>query len=605
MLLRLFVSFAVLGLAFCTVTLVPAAKLAASPYHRWAHEHWVWNHNSLSNQGNVTQLIDDYAKYNIKVGGVNIDSTWATQYNSFVPVPEKFPNFQDLVGYIHSKGQRVILWTTSFVNTENPDFAMAVSKKYLVRDKNGDVRPLSWWHGEGGLLDYSNPEARDWWHGLLDNVLVLPNGDGVDGFKCDSSDPYILEYLEGPDAKALGYNDVPYESYHQYADYYYGDFFNHTRARRGDAGLIMSRPVDCVFRDQVTRVCLQQSPKYVMTSGWVGDDNSDMHGLRGCAKKVIWSAWDGYANFACDIGGYRSQQLTQAETKFYFLRSAQFNAFLPLMENGGSGEHRPWMVVPGDSEITDLYRDLVNQHTRLSQYFLSLGTKALAAGTSTITPLAVNSEDPERPRSHRIYSIPSTYSYLLGTDVLVHPPLFAAAEGKKEVDVSAVEMRFPGDAATAWLDWWHPTLAHLSHTGGTKSLRIVPLREYPVYVRAGALLPLWEDGVGSLAQPHTTFTWFAPDAKRDTAPVIADVHEPVAAGAGMTATASFLAATTIELRVSAHEGPVAISLVNVSKPSNVGVLGAICLEHVYNPLTKTLDVKCPNNNLGTVFTIQF
>ena len=63
---------------------------------------------------------------------------------------------------------------------------------------------------------------------------------------------YILEYLAL--GGALGYNDVPYEGYHQYADLYYGAFFNYTREVRGDAGLIMSRPVDCLLRQGVTCV---------------------------------------------------------------------------------------------------------------------------------------------------------------------------------------------------------------------------------------------------------------------------------------------------------------------------------------------------------------
>jgi len=496
------------------------------------------------------------------------------------------------------------MWATSFVNNDNPDFQMAVDKKFLVRNKDGDVKLLKWWKGEGGLLDYSNPDAVEWWHGLMDNVLVLPNGDGIDGFKCDSSDPYIIEYMEGPGAKALGYNDVPYESYHQYADYYYGDFFNHTRARRGEAGLIMSRPVDCILRDKINdRICLQQSPKYVMTSGWVGDDDSSMDGLRACAKKVIFSAWDGYANFGCDVGGYRDQHIAEADLKFYFLRSAQFNAFLPLMENGGSGVHRPWMVVPGDTEIVDVYRDLVNQHTRLSQYLLSAGTQALATGTSSITPLAVNSEDPKRKRSHRFYSIPSTYSYLLGPDVLVHPPLFGVVEKKEGLDASVVEMRFPGDASTTWLDWWHPSEERLSHQGGDKKKRVVPLREYPVYVRAGALLPLWEED--KLKHSSTTFTWFAPRADRDTQPVVSAVHEPAADGPGMTATASFTTTGSVEMKISAHEGAVGMSLVNVPSPTKVSVSGCVGTEHFYYPLTRTLTVQCEKNTLGTILTVDF
>jgi alpha-glucosidase (family GH31 glycosyl hydrolase) len=76
------------------------------------------------------------------------------------------------------------------VNVEDPDYQMCVDNQFLVRDSKGYVRPLEWWHGSGGLLDYSNPDAVAWWHQQMDKVLDA----GVDGFKCDGTDPYIDEY---------------------------------------------------------------------------------------------------------------------------------------------------------------------------------------------------------------------------------------------------------------------------------------------------------------------------------------------------------------------------------------------------------------------------
>jgi hypothetical protein len=60
---------------------------------------------------------------------------------------------------------------------------------------------------------------------------------------------------------ALGYNDQPI-TYRDYANMYYRDFFFHTREKRstsadGDAGLIMSRPVDCLL-DGVSKVSVDR-----------------------------------------------------------------------------------------------------------------------------------------------------------------------------------------------------------------------------------------------------------------------------------------------------------------------------------------------------------
>jgi hypothetical protein len=72
-------------------------------------------------------------------------------------------------------------------------------------------------------------------------VLTVTIFIHADGFKCDGTDPYILEYsLAGG---AYGYNNQLL-TYRDYADAYYRDFLLYTRQKRGgDNGLIMSRPV--------------------------------------------------------------------------------------------------------------------------------------------------------------------------------------------------------------------------------------------------------------------------------------------------------------------------------------------------------------------------
>jgi hypothetical protein len=73
----------------------------------------------------------------------------------------------------------------------------------------------------------------------------------------------------------------------------------------------------------------------------------------------------------------------------------------------------------------------------------------------------------------------------------------------------------------------------------------------------------------------------------------------------MTASAVFTSATAVEIRLSAHDGAVGVSLVDVEKPTRVKVHVSPCFEHVYHPLTRTLDVKCEHNKLGAVIAIEF
>lgn len=78
-----------------------------------------------------------------------------------------------LVDELHAQNVNVILWATSMIDTDSSNYAEALNKSYFVTNGLNEFTPLKWWHGDGGLLDYTNPEAVAWWHSQLDNVLDL------------------------------------------------------------------------------------------------------------------------------------------------------------------------------------------------------------------------------------------------------------------------------------------------------------------------------------------------------------------------------------------------------------------------------------------------
>jgi len=45
--------------------------------------------------------------------------------------------------------------------------------------------------GKGALFDYTNPNGLKWWHSQLQQVL----DQGIDGWKCDGTDPFIYGKL--------------------------------------------------------------------------------------------------------------------------------------------------------------------------------------------------------------------------------------------------------------------------------------------------------------------------------------------------------------------------------------------------------------------------
>ncbi len=211
------------------------------------------------------------------------------------------------------------------IDTDSPNYDFAKSKEYFIRNAfNQQMSPVKWWKGHGCLIDYCNPDAVAYFHSLMDNLLDL----GIDGWKVDGTDPYIIEEIA---PRCFG---GKYITYREYADSYYGDFFNYTRAKLGNDRLIMSRPVD-----SQGPIYLSFSPRYLLYAGWVGDLDGNWEGLNEGITRMRKSSQAGYVNFGSDIAGYK---LNGERELTLYVRWFQMGAFCPLMENGGGGNHEPW-----------------------------------------------------------------------------------------------------------------------------------------------------------------------------------------------------------------------------------------------------------------------
>ncbi len=72
---------------------------------------------------------------------------------------------------------------------------------------------------------------------LVQRVCSRECAQGVDGWKVDGTDPFLLLAVTPVSKEGL-------ISLEQYQDWTYGHFYNHTRDYRGPDTIIWSRPVD-------------------------------------------------------------------------------------------------------------------------------------------------------------------------------------------------------------------------------------------------------------------------------------------------------------------------------------------------------------------------
>ncbi|MBI1748133.1 MAG: hypothetical protein HYR55_16340 [Acidobacteria bacterium] len=427
--------------------IIPPAQFEPPPWPEWVLTHWVWEHELFTTESAI-ELVKGYIDRGIPTGATIIDSRWQTGYNTFEFDRLRYPDPYAMIDALHQLDVRVFLWITSMVNVDAPTYEEAWSRNFLL---NGG-RTVRWWHGEGSFLDYTHPEALAWWHGLMDNVLSL----GIDGWKTDGTDPYTLLLII-----PHGYAGII--TPREYSNYYYRDFYEYTRRQLGNDRVIMSRPIDSLEGF----LSYTFAPRDVCHAGWVGDQDPTFAGLRVALSNMFASARANYVNFGSDIAGYRGGGLRE---KPLFIRWTQLGALCPIMENGGNGEHRPWMY---DEETLQIYRAFAKLHHELIPYLYSQGADAFEQGQSLM-----------RPQS-------GSWQYLLGNSI------FVAAITE---DVTERLVAFPPGE---WIDFWSGTV----YAGDTTVNYPVPLNRYPIFLRRGDMIPLRvvDDSLGHGDEASTNF----------------------------------------------------------------------------------------------------
>ncbi|MEW5947081.1 MAG: TIM-barrel domain-containing protein [bacterium] len=440
-----------IGATLCIVffLLTPGAETAGKSNSPPVSPHWVFDHLVWEDDENTERalwnLIDGYTSRGIPVGAVIIDSPWSVEYNDFVFNRSLYPDPEGMIKRLHQRGIKAILWMTCMLNKQNNEghgepttnnaYREALEKGYLA---NGG-QTFKWWKGVGGFIDYTNPEAVKWWHGLMDRALDL----GFDGWKVDGAGVYF------PDD---GFGKKGAVRKLEYKDMYYTDTYEHTVSKNPDA-ITLSRSVDILPALPGGFAPVSHAP-----ATWVGDEKHDWShwGFQEALRDVLDAGRLGYAVVGSDIGGYHGDEEI---TRRLLIRWAQFGAFCTLMENGGHGKHQPWRH---DDETVEIYRKLVKTHLELKPYFYSLMMRAHREGGKVISPKG------------------GKYQYLLG-DALFVAPIYDESDGR--------EVKLPKGA---WRDFWDNGRVF---EGGASFYYSAGLDRFPVFVRDGAIIPLAiEDG---------------------------------------------------------------------------------------------------------------
>jgi len=140
---------------------------------------------------------------------LTIDDRWESGFGE-LQFSSDFPNPAGMIAELHQLGFQVLLWVTPFVNIGTANYDMLGEKGWLVPRKDGNgPATFTWWGGNAGLIDLTNPDGHAWFKAQL---LRLRDDVGIDGFKIDGGD---AKYQPNPAESAWydcpgpsGYSDI-------------------------------------------------------------------------------------------------------------------------------------------------------------------------------------------------------------------------------------------------------------------------------------------------------------------------------------------------------------------------------------------------------------
>jgi len=543
----------------------------------WALECWLWEDDVNTAQG-VDELLDGYARHDIPVRTIMLDSPWSLRYNDFTVDTNRYPEPGKWFAKLQEKGYRVVLWMTSMVNSYSKDtrirdsgswFDSAREKGYLVAKGN----KTSWWKGKGGFIDYTNSHALDWWHGMQQEVFDY----GIDGWKLDGTATLLWKKI-GPVPFFYAGTSGGLISTRGYMDRYYREEYRHG-LKQNPGFITLSRAMDRGFHPEGF------APIDAAPVTWVGDqehfwESDDLvntkyeskkdialkgiQGFESAIKNILKSAENGYCIIGSDVAGFSGSTIPPR----LYIRWAQFSTFCGLFLNGGHGERALWKRSEQELEIIREYSWL---HTELVPYMYSYVVQAHNGGEVLQRPLR------------------GKYHYMFGDHLLIAP--IYRDEFTNEINLPEGKWRY----------WFNDREVI---EGPLVFNREFPLDEYPVYIREGSIIPMNIEraytGIGDTTSRgyltlsiypdgRTNFTIYHPENLDSTSVVVEDENE------------------SLKISLEGHKKAHILRIHLSSKPQKVvrdNISLSDSLEYYFEEESNKLLIKTDNYSVGEYVIIK-
>ena len=402
------------------------------------------------NQAETYGVVDTLKTMGYPLDGLVLDLYWFGKEQDMGRLawdPELWPNPKKMLSDLGKRGVKVVTVSEPYVlrNGRGIDNYNELAPKGLfVRDSLGNPHGIKIWVGEGGMFDVSNPDTRAW---LRQRYKDLTD-TGVAGWWGDLGEPEVhpetARHANGMTARQyhnIYGNDWSRIIYDLYKEDY-PDRRLMTLMRGGTTGL----------------------QRYSVFP-WSTDVSRSWGGLEPQVRIMLNSGLSGLGYMSHDVGGFAIDKKHPYDPELY-VRWLQLGLFSPVLRTHSQEFAEPYKY----PEQASIIEPIIRERYRWLPYNYTLAYENATKGWPLVRPL--NFHDAAGCMSDTISD-----EYLWGRDVLVAPVMTMGADSRT--------VHFP--AGSQWIDFSDPNKVY---DGGTSILYPAPLGVLPLFVRAGAFIPM-------------------------------------------------------------------------------------------------------------------
>ena len=406
-------------------------------------------------EARVRELAAEFRRQRIPCDAIHLDIHYMDGYRNFTWNRRRFPDPRGMIADLAQRGFKTVAMIDAGFKVDHANPVCADGLRHDVFLKHPDGRRFKGpvWPGDCYFPDYTDPQVREWFGDQYAALLDV----GIAGIWNDMNEPAIISTRGASPPDHLRHDMDGHGGDHGGAHNVYGM----QMARATCEGLRRLRPDRRPFI--ITRSAFAGIQRYAL--GWTADNKSTWESLALTVPMVLNLGLSGLAFTGPDTGGFEGDCSGEL-----LARWNQLSLFTPLFRNHTAlltADQEPWAF---GEPYTRINRQSIELRYRFLPAIYTAFWQCTQTGLPMMRPLFMDWQADERCATLED-------QFLFG-DYLLAAPVLTPATHERPVYLPAGE----------WYDWWTDE----RYIGPADVVASAPLDRLPLYVRAGAVIPMGE-----------------------------------------------------------------------------------------------------------------